>query len=99
MAKVKLVALGTVRDGLGWDTSAHDFDVEGTTVADALRTVTLEDGRSLLEFLTTEQGEMKPDYMIHLDGGCVRRRAGLDTELGDEAHLLTMDIVRFIAGG
>jgi hypothetical protein len=69
VAKVKLVALGTVRDALGWDESAHEIEVPGTTVGDALRSVPAREGGTLLELLTDEDGAMRPEYMIRLDGG------------------------------
>jgi hypothetical protein len=69
VAKVKLVALGTVRAALGWDESAHEIEVQGTTVGDALRSVPAGPSGTLLELLTDERGEMRPEYMIRLDGG------------------------------
>ncbi len=98
MTTVSMVTLGTVRAGLGWTESARKIDTEGTTVRDVLGAVPFSDGSSLLDFLT-EDGEMRPEYMIRLNGGCVRRKAGLDTQLKDGDTVLAMDIVRFIAGG
>lgn len=98
MTNVSIVTLGTVRAGLGWTESARAIETDGNTVRDALDAVAFSDGSSLLDFLT-EDGEMRPEYMIRLNGGCVRRKAGLDTRLEDGDTVLAMDIVRFIAGG
>ena len=98
MARVSMVALGTVRDGLGWDASAREVEVAGGTVKDVLLSVPLEEEGTLYDFLT-EDGEIRVEYMIRLNGGCIRRKAGLDTPFAEGDTLLVMDIVRFIAGG
>ncbi len=98
MVNVSLVALGSVRAGLGWSESFRSVEAEGGTVGEVLGSVPLGEGGTLLDFLT-EDGEMRPEYMIRLNGGCVRRKAGLDTRLEDGDTVLAMDIVRFIAGG
>lgn len=100
MTKVSIVALGTVRDRLGWDVSARELELADThaTVGDVLQAVPTEQGGTLYEFLT-EAGNLRAEYMVRVNGGCVRRKAGLDTGVHDGDTLLAMDIVRFIAGG
>jgi sulfur carrier protein ThiS len=98
MARVSVVALGTVRDGLGWDSSTREVEVAGNTVGDVLRALPIDEARTLYDFLV-DGGTVRAEYMIRLNGGCVRRKAGLDTPVEDGDTLLAMDIVRFIAGG
>lgn len=100
MTKVSIVALGSVRDRLGWDVSARELELADAdaTVGDVLQSVPTEHGGTLYEFLT-EAGNLRAEYMVRVNGGCVRRKAGLDTGVHDGDTVLAMDIVRFIAGG
>jgi len=100
MTKVSIVALGSVRDRLGWDVNAREFELADAdaTVGDVLKAVPTEQGGTLFEFLT-DAGNLRAEYMVRVNGGCVRRKAGLDTGVSDGDTLLAMDIVRFIAGG
>ncbi len=70
MTKVSLVVLGTVRDHLGWDQSARWFEVadDKATVAGVLESIPTGTDSTLLDFLA-EDGEMRPEYMIRLNGG------------------------------
>lgn len=100
MSKVSIVALGSVRDRLGWDVNARELELPDAdaTVSDVLQAVTTEHGGTLCEFLS-ESGTLRPEYMVRVNGGCVRRKAGLETVVHDGDTVLAMDIVRFIAGG
>jgi molybdopterin converting factor small subunit len=67
-----------------------EFDVEATTVADALRELPVADR------LFDERGDMRPLVNVYVDGVDVRERDGLAAELeGDE----TIRLVAAIAGG
>lgn len=78
--KVKVMAFASIREKLGWREKEISFD--GTEVGDLLKAIKTTDGRSLYEILC-ENEELKPNYLILLNGREIEYLNGLKTKIRD----------------
>lgn len=95
MPTVDVAALGTTRKLLGFSRRTVKFE-EGT-VADLLRSLKTVDGSTLYANLACE-GKLRGDFAILVDGLSLRADQ-LDTPLGGGEQVVTMAILRHLAGG
>jgi molybdopterin synthase sulfur carrier subunit len=68
----------------------REFDVEATTLGDALRSLPISD------LLIDERGALRPLVNVYVDGEDARRANGLDTPLGGAQEVR---VIAAIAGG
>ena len=95
MRIAKIAALGTTRKMLGFSRNKVEF--EGTTIADLLRQLRTQDGNSLYDCLVCD-GKLRPDFAIVVNGVSLRAEQ-LDKRLEGGEDVVTMGIVRHLAGG
>lgn len=95
MPIANIAALGTTRKMLGFGRNAVEFD--GTTIAELLRQLPTRDGNSLYDFLVCD-GKLRPDFAIVVDGMSLGADQ-LDKQLQGGEDVVTMAIVRHLAGG
>ncbi len=95
MPTVDVAALGTTRKLLGFSRRTVKFE-EGT-VADLLRSLKTVDGSTLYANLVCE-GKLRGDFAILVDGLSLQADQ-LDTPLGGGEQVVTMAILRHLAGG
>jgi sulfur carrier protein ThiS len=95
MPIANVAALGTTRKMLGFSRSTVEF--EGTTIADLLRQLPTQDGRALYDTLICN-GKLRPDFAIVVDGLSLRTDE-LDKQLQGGEQVVTMAIIRHLAGG
>ena len=95
MPTVDVAALGTTRKLLGFSRRTVKFE-EGT-VADLLRSLKTVDGSTLHANLVCE-GKLRGDFAILVDGLSLQANQ-LDTPLSGGEQVVTMAILRHLAGG
>lgn len=95
MPEVHVAALGTVRKFLGFSQRTVVF--EGGTVADLLRAVSTIDGDNLYSKLACH-GQLRGDFAVVVDGLSLRADQ-LETRLEGGEQIVTMAILRHLAGG
>ncbi len=95
MPEVHVAALGAVRKLVGFSQRTVAF--EGTTVADLLHALETLDGGSLYASLVCE-GKLRGDYAIVVNGLSLRADQ-LETSLAGGEQVVTMAILRHLAGG
>jgi hypothetical protein len=95
MPIANVAALGTTRKMLGFSRSTVEF--EGATIADLLRQLPTQDGRALYDTLVCN-GKLRPDFAIVVDGLSLRTDE-LDKQLQGGEQVVTMAIIRHLAGG
>jgi len=95
MPIANVAALGTTRKMLGFSRSTVEF--EGATIADLLRQLPTQDGRALYDTLACN-GKLRPDFAIVVDGLSLRTDE-LDKQLQGGEQVVTMAIIRHLAGG
>ncbi|MBZ5700387.1 MAG: hypothetical protein LAN84_00915 [Acidobacteriia bacterium] len=95
MPIAKIAALGSTRKMLGFSRQTLEF--EGATIADLLRQLPTRDGGSLYDSLVCD-GKLRSDFAIVVDG--LSLKAGeLDKELRGGEEIVTLAIIRSLAGG
>jgi hypothetical protein len=95
MPVANIAALGATRKMLGFSRNAVEF--EGATIAELLRQLPTRDGICLYDCLVCD-GKLRPDFAIVVDGMRLRPDQ-LDTPLHGGEDIVTMAIVRNLAGG
>jgi sulfur-carrier protein len=85
VAVVKLPSLLAEQAG-----GQREFEVEATTVAEALR------GLPVSDLLLDERGELRQLVNVYVDGDDCRAAAGLETPLDDDAEIR---VIAAVAGG
>ena len=80
---------------LGFSRSTVEF--EGETIADLLRQLPTQDGGALYDTLVSN-GKLRPDFAIVVDGLSLRADQ-LDRQLQGGEQVVTMAIIRHLAGG
>jgi hypothetical protein len=90
-----IAALGSTRKMLGFSRST--VDLEGGTIADLLRQLRTQDGSRLYDSLVYN-GKLRPDFAIVVDGLSLKADQ-LDKLLQGGEHVVTMAIIRHLAGG
>ncbi|MBS4025729.1 MAG: MoaD/ThiS family protein [Clostridia bacterium] len=93
---VKVAALSEIRKIVGW--GAKEVEFPGGTVAELLKSIPTEDGRNLYQQLV-ESGYYKNKYIILLNGLRVSCEDGLNKKLASGDKVITMELIRFVAGG
>jgi len=95
MPVANIAALGVTRKMLGFSRSTVEF--EGETIADLLRQLPTQDGGALYDTLVCN-GKLRPDFAIVVDGLSLRADQ-LDRQLQGGEQIVTMAIIRHLAGG
>ncbi|NDQ56118.1 MAG: MoaD/ThiS family protein [Acidipila sp.] len=95
MPIANVAALGATRKMLGFSRSTVKF--EGGTVADLLRQLPTLDGSCLYERLVCN-GKLRSDFAIVVDGLSLKADQ-LDRQLHGDEQVVTMAIIRHLAGG
>ncbi|MFQ5788910.1 MAG: MoaD/ThiS family protein [Acidobacteriota bacterium] len=95
MPKVDVAALGAARKLVGFSQRTVDF--EGGTVADLLRQLDTADGRSLHDNLVCD-GKLRSGFAVVING-LTLGPDGLKTPLKEGDQVVTMAIIRYLAGG
>ncbi len=95
MPEVQVAALGAVRKLVGFSQKTIAF--EGVTVADLLRAMDTQAGDSLYENLVCE-GKLREDYGVVVNGLSLCADQ-LETPLAGGEQIVTMAIIRHLAGG
>jgi sulfur carrier protein ThiS len=95
MPIANVAALGATRKMLGFSRSTVEF--EGDTVADLLRQLPTQDGSHLYDSLVCD-GKLRPDFAIVVDGLSLKADQ-LDKQLQGGEQVVTMAIIRHLAGG
>lgn len=95
MPIANVAALGATRKMLGFSRSTVTFG--GSTVADLLRQLPTEDGSRLYDHLVRD-GKLRPDFAIVVDGLSLKSDQ-LDKQLEGGEQVVTMAIIRHLAGG
>ncbi len=95
MPVANIAALGVTRKMLGFSRSTVEF--EGETIADLLRQLPTQDGGALYDTLVCN-GKLRPDFAIVVDGLSLRADQ-LDRQLQGGEQVVTMAIIRHLAGG
>ncbi|MBI4322118.1 MAG: MoaD/ThiS family protein [Chloroflexi bacterium] len=98
MVKARVTALQSVRRAIGW--SSREVDFAGGTLEDLLRQIQTGDGQTLYDFLV-ENGELKPDYAVIVNGDSVAARgpSGLSMHLTDNDEVVAMAVLSVMSGG
>ena len=94
---INVTALMRVRQLLGWNNKAVEFD--GDTLAAFLKHVVTTDGRNLYELLVQEDGSISPEYMVWLNCRPVKPEHSLDIPLQSGDRVVAMPVLKFRAGG
>jgi hypothetical protein len=95
MPVANIAALGATRKMLGFSRSTVEF--EGETIADLLRQLPTQDGGALYDTLVCN-GKLRPDFAVVVDGLSLRADQ-LDRQLQGGEQVVTMAIIRHLAGG
>jgi hypothetical protein len=95
MPIANVAALGTTRKMLGFSRQTLEF--KGTTIADLLRQLPTRDGGSLYDSLVCD-GKLRTDFAIVVDGLSLKADQ-LDKQLQGGEEIVTMAIIRHLAGG
>ncbi|RLF98344.1 MAG: molybdopterin synthase sulfur carrier subunit [Thaumarchaeota archaeon] len=80
MTKVKVLVFVSLRDKVGW--SQKEVMVDGDKIRDLLKSIKSVDGRSLYE-IVTENGKLRPNFLILLNGREISFLNGLNTKIKD----------------
>ena len=80
MTKVKVLVFASLRDKIGW--SQKEVLVNGDKIRDLLRSIKSIDGRSLYE-IVIENGKLRPNFLILLNGREISFLNGLNTKIKD----------------
>ena len=81
MVKVKVRAFAFIREKLGW--REKDLIFNGKTIEDLLKNLKTMNGETLFD-LMVEKGEIKPNFLVLLNGKEISYLKGLKTKLRDE---------------
>ena len=95
MPPANIAALGSTRKMLGFSRRTVEFD--SATVADVLRDLKTNDGRTLYDNLVCE-GRLRGDFAIVIDGLSLAPDQ-LDQKLQGGEEVVTMAILRHLHGG
>lgn len=95
MPEVHVIALGAVRKKLGF--SQRDAVFKGGTIRDLLKSLETQEGGSLESLLVCDD-KLRADYAVLVNGSSVKADQ-LDTPLAGGEQVVTMAIVRRLAGG
>jgi molybdopterin converting factor small subunit len=93
---VKVAALSEIRKIVGWGFKEVEFT--GGSVAELLKSIPAEDGSNLYQRLV-ETGDYKQKYIILLNGSRISCADGLNKKLEPDDKVITMELIRFVAGG
>lgn len=95
MPEVHVIALGAVRKQV--DFSQRDVAFEGRTIRALLKSLETQEGGSLEALLVCDD-RLRADYAVLVNGSSVKVDQ-LDTPLAGGEQVVTMAIVRRLAGG
>ncbi len=78
MVRVKIRAFALIREKLGW--KERELEVKARTLEDLLKAVKTVNGKNLYE-LITDEGEIKSNFLVLLNGKEVGYLKGLKTRI------------------
>ncbi len=95
MPEVQVIALGAVRRQVGF--SRREIAFEGATVRDLLKSIETQQGASLDSLLVCND-KLRGDYAVVINGMSLQADQ-LDTPLEGGERIVTMAVLRHLAGG
>ena len=95
MTEVHVIALGAVRKQVGF--SQRNVAFEGATIRDLLKSIETHEGGSLHSLLVCDE-KLRGEYAVLVNGLSLQANQ-LDAPLEGGEQILTMAILRHLAGG
>jgi len=97
LMKINIAALMSVREMLGWSHKTVEF--AGSNLVDLFQKVTAENGKTLYDLFTQEDGIIGSEYMILLNRRRVMPEHSLEIPLQSGDTVIAMPAIRFARGG
>ena len=94
---INVTALMRVRELLGWNSKAVQFD--GKTLNEFLKHVVTLSGDSLHDLFVQEDGSIRPEYAVWLNCRPVKPSHSLEIPLESGDRVVAMPVMKFRAGG
>ena len=98
MVKVIINAYGSTNQEAGWGSQEVGLEKEDATIADALKSAKLKDGRTLFD-LVAQGNKLKESYAIFLSGRLLWHPVDLRTEIKSGDRMVILDYPFTLGGG